>query len=164
MALDDMANVAQGGAGADLGQAQAQGLLGYLDQAAGEDRRIADKEHLAGVTVVAILDDSDVDVEDITFFQALVAGDAMTDLVVDRGADGAGKTPVIQGRRDGSLLLDDEVVTAAVEFLRGHARDHVVLDHFQNLGRQTPGKAHFRDLVRGLDGYAHAGAGDFRGW
>jgi hypothetical protein len=50
------------------------------------------------VAVVAILDDGDVEVEDVAVLQHLVAGDAVADHVVDRGADGLGVGRVAGGQ------------------------------------------------------------------
>jgi hypothetical protein len=129
--------------------------VGHVHHPAGAHRGLADEEHAAGVAVVAVLDDGDVDIEDVAVLEPPVTGDAVADLVIDGGADGAGEALVVQRRRDGLLLVDDVVVAEAVQFLGGDARLHVGGDHFQDLGRQAPGHAHFLDLFCGLDGHGH---------
>jgi len=67
---------------------------------------LADDEHAAGVAVPAVLDDGDVDVDDVALFERLVIGDAVANLVVDRGANrlGVGRvaaTGVIERRGNG---------------------------------------------------------------
>ena len=87
----------------------------------------------------AVFDDGDVDVDDVAFFQLLVTGNAMANLVVDRGANGFGvgvvaAGVVVQGRRNGLLDLRDVVEGQFVQFIGGDARLHVrgqVIQHFR---------------------------------
>src|SRR5690606_32243169 len=102
--LDGVADVAQGGARADGADAAEHGLAGHVDQAPGLDAGFADEIHPAGVTVPAVLDDGDVDVDDVAVLQDLgVAGDAVADDVVDRGADRRRETLVADVGGHGSL-------------------------------------------------------------
>ncbi|MNY56423.1 hypothetical protein D3C86_1925040 [compost metagenome] len=82
----------------------------------------------------------------------------MADHMVDRGADGLGKALVVQGGRDGLLLVDDVVVADAVQFFGRDAGLDVCTDHFQHLGSQTAGDAHLLDVFRGFDGDGHTGS------
>ena len=66
--LDGMANVAEMRAGFDLLYAEKKTLPGDFHQSFGVRTDVADAEHLAGVTVVAILDDGDVDIDDVAVF------------------------------------------------------------------------------------------------
>lgn len=74
--LDDFADIAQVRARTHHGNALVHAFLGDLAEAVGPFRGLADQEHLAGVAVVAVLDDGDVDVEDVAFLQWLLVGDA----------------------------------------------------------------------------------------
>src|SRR5688572_10660135 len=85
--LDGGAQVAQPRARAHLADAEPHAFVRHLDQAARLYARLADIEHAARVAVKAVLDHGDVDVEDVAGLENPVAGDAMADLVVDRGAD-----------------------------------------------------------------------------
>ena len=85
--LDRGADVAEAAAGPHLADAEPHALVGHLDQAPRLDARLADVEHAAGVAVVAVLDDGDVDVQDVARLEHPLARDAVADLVVDRGAD-----------------------------------------------------------------------------
>src|SRR3546814_2536691 len=86
--LDGMADVAQRRAGLHHLDAAHHGFVGHLDQAAGDDLRLADEEHAAGVAVPTVDDDGDVDVDDVAVVETLVvAGNAVADDVVHRGAD-----------------------------------------------------------------------------
>src|SRR5262249_17486764 len=115
----------------------------------------------AGVAVVAVLDDGNVDVEDVSGLQNAVAGNAMTDLMIHRGADRlrerlvAGRR-VVQRRGDGLLLLDDEVVAQAVELSGRDARLDPVGDEVEHLGGELAGDAHVVDLFGRLQVYRHA--------
>ena len=95
MLLDGVADVAEVAPGRTV-RCRCTGIRGDLADQARPDGRLADEEHLAGVAVVAVLDDGDVDVDDVAVFQRLGAGDAVADLVVDRGADGLGKAAVVE--------------------------------------------------------------------
>ena len=110
----------------------------------------AHEEHLAGIAVVAVLDDGDVDVDDVAVFELFVAGDAMADLVVDRSADGFGKPFVVEGGGDGLLFVDDVVVADAVQCAGGHAGSHMRFDHVQHIRRQATGDTHFFHLFLGF--------------
>lgn len=154
--LDDFADIAQVRARTHHGNALVHAFLGDLAEAVGPFRGLADQEHLAGVAVVAVLDDGDVDVEDVAFLQRLLVGDAMADHMVDRGADRLGKALVVQRGGNRLLLVDDIVVADAIQLLGGHAGLDVFADHFQHFGGQAAGDAHLLDIVGRLDGDGHA--------
>ena len=159
-ALDRVTNVTQVGAGFDLLNAFPHGIVGQGRQAFGGDRCLTDMEHAAGVAMPAVLDDGDVDVHRVPFFQGLVVGDAMANLVVDRGADGFGiglvaTGCVVQRRRNGFLDIHDVVVTELVEFVGGDTRLHIGRDEVENFGGQAARHAHRSDVVGIFDGDGH---------
>ena len=47
------------------------------------DRWLPDQKHAAGIAVVAILDDGDVNIDDVAMFQLAGARNTMTDLVIN---------------------------------------------------------------------------------
>src|SRR5690606_38856909 len=161
MFLDDLADITEVGAGANHGDTLIQALLGNAGQSGDPVGYLANMEHLAGVTVVAILDHSDIDIHRVAILQRLVVGNTMADHVIERGADGLGEgdatvpAAVVQRRGNGFLFIDDEVVTTLVQLIGGHARLDVFPDHFQHFGGQSAGDAHAGDVFGGLDGYAH---------
>ncbi len=72
-----------------------------------------------------IFDHSDVYIDDIAFFECLVIGDAVADLVIDGCADGFGVGVVTAGvvvQRSGDSLLNlgDVIVGQFVEFVGGN--------------------------------------------
>ena len=159
MGLNGVADVAEGGAWANRGDAPVQALLSHPRQPLGQHRRLAHQKHLARVPVVAVLDDGDVDVEDVTALQRLLRRwDAVADHMVDRSADRAGEwrnagaVAVVQRRRNAVYLIDDVAVADVVELVRGHARPDMLADHLEHAGGQAPGAAHAFD-VSGVGGF-----------
>ena len=70
---------------------------------------LADKEHPAGVAVPTVEDHGHVDIEDVAVHQPALARNAVTDDMVDRGANRFRKAAVIERRRD-RIMIDDEIV------------------------------------------------------
>ena len=113
--LDGMTDVAQRSARFDLLDASPHTLVGDVAKALGLRGGGADAEHAAGITVIAILDGRDVEVDDVTIFQHAISGHAVAYLLVDRGADGlrVGRMAwgrVIQGGGDAALHVDHVIV------------------------------------------------------
>src|SRR5690606_14786161 len=161
VALDGVADVAQGGTRLHRADAAPHRLGRGLDQAPGHHRRGAGVVHAAGVAVPAVLDHGDVDVDDVAVLEDLGgARDAVADDVVDGDAGGLGVAPVADVGRDRVLHVDDVVVADAVQFLGAHPRLHVRGDHFQHLGGQAAGDAHLLDFFGGLEVQGHGG--DYR--
>ena len=149
-----MADIAEARAGFDLGDAVIEAFLRDLDQALGVRLRRADMEHLAGVAVVAVLDDGDVDVDDVAVLQDfLVRRNAVADHFVDRGADRLGKAVVVQRRRDCLLHVDHVVVADAVELAGGDAGLDIGRNHFEHVGGEAAGDAHFFEFFGGVYGH-----------
>ena len=154
---DRVADVADVGARPDRPDARIKALLGHFGQPPREHARLADQEHLAGVAVVAVLDDRDVDVHHVAGLQHLLGRrDAVADDVVDRRADRLRErrliapAPVVERRRDAVDLVDDVGMADPVEFLGGDAGLDVLPDHLEDAGGQATRHAHLGDLVGGL--------------
>ena len=125
--LDGVADVAESGARTHLGDAEPHAFESDITQSSGLDRNFADREHAAGITEIAVLDGGDVDVEDVTVLERLVAGDAMANLMIDGDARclGVGFVTggrVIQGGRNGLLHLDHVFMAEPVELAGCDAR------------------------------------------
>lgn len=86
MLLNYMANSTKGHAGPDQANGLVEALLSNLDEAFGMLRGIADTEHLAGVTVISLVDDGDIDINNIAALEDLgIAGNAVAyDMVYRR--------------------------------------------------------------------------------
>jgi len=81
------------------------------------------------MTVMSMLTES-------PFFEWLVVRDAVTNLVVDRGADRLGvglvaSRRVVQRGWNGLLHIDDVVVAELVEFVGGDTRLHIGCDEVE---------------------------------
>lgn len=161
MSLYGMTDITQGGTGSDDVNAFPQAFERDFAEALGKGGDIADREHAAGVAVPPFLGDHrDVQIDDIAFLELFVTGDAMTDLVINRRADGLGvggiaRGLVVQWRGDCALHIDHVIVTEAVQFARGdpgfNKRRHIIND----FGCETAGGSHFLNLFGSLEGDAH---------
>src|SRR5215469_6407263 len=97
IALDRVADGADASTGAYDCDAAHHRLIGYVDEPSRLDRdALADKKHPAGVAVPAVDDWGHVDVEYVALDQPSVARNAVTDDMVDRGADRLRKAAIVQ--------------------------------------------------------------------
>src|SRR6266853_2995402 len=125
------------------------------------DRRFADVVHAAGIAVKTVFDHGDVDIQDISGLEHALPGNAVADLVVDRGADRlrkglvAGRS-VVQRGRDRLLLIDDQVMAKTVELAGRDPGLDMGGDEVEHFPGEFPGNAHALDLLRGLQMYRHA--------
>src|SRR5690606_2398069 len=156
MLLDHMADITEPGSWFYQFNTFIETLLGHAHQTLGCNTGLAYKIHLAGVAMIAILNDRGVNIQDVAVFQDLLfTGDAVTDHMVDGGANGLGKAFVIERGGDRLLHFRNILMTDAVEFFRGDARFYVLFDHLQHVCGETSGDAHLFDFFRGLYGYIH---------
>ena len=160
MLLDHEADVAEVGAGPDLRNAQPHAFVGDVAEALGENRRLARIKHAAGVAVIAVLDDGDVDIHRVAVLEHLVAGYAVADLLIDRGADRFGvgfitRGGVVERSRVAALHVDHVVVAEGIKFASAYACFDERRDVVENLGGQAAGDAHFFDFFRGFEDDAH---------
>src|SRR5688572_15600634 len=98
--LDGVADVAEMGAGPGGGDAADHAFVGHVDEAPRLYADVADQEHPAGVAVPAVEDDGDVDIDDVAVLQRPLAGDAVADDMVDRGAAAAREAAIAQSGGD----------------------------------------------------------------
>src|SRR5690606_11726577 len=122
----------------------------------------ADDEHAAVVTMPAVLDDGDVEVDDVALFQRPLVGDAVADAVIDRGANRlrvrrAATGRVVQRGGDGALHIDHVVVGEAVQLFGGDARFDERGEVVEDFAGQTARQPHAVQVATGLDGDAHRG-------
>ena len=110
--LNGMAHITQGGAGFDLINTQPHAFISGFSQAAGQDAGLTHVVHTAGVTKPAVLNDGDVHIQNVAIFQHFIAGNAVTDNVVDGGANGAWKGWVARGRVAHGGGFDPQLIDA----------------------------------------------------
>ena len=160
VALDREADVAQMRSWPYLQNSQPHAFESDIGQALGGDGRLAGVKHPAGVTVIAVFDDGDVDIDDISGSKHLVARNAVTDLMVDRGANrfwiGAiAWRAVAQRSRDRALHPGHVIVAQGIEFAGADTRLDMRFDEIEHFSCQLAGDAHFFDIFVRFEGDAH---------
>ena len=158
--LDRKTNITQVDAGLDQHDAFPHGLIGDVGQPLGGNGYLAHHEHAAGVAVPAVLDNSDVNIDHVAFFEGLVVGYAMADLVVDRGANGfwVGRLAtalVVQRGRDGTLHLGDVVIGQFVQRVGGDAGLDEGCEVIKHLRGEAARNTHARDALGVFVGNGH---------
>ena len=129
--LDDMADIAQGNTRFYQVDRLVQAFLGDSDQPLCVGWNLADSKHLAGITVKTVLNHRDIDIDDVPGFQDLaIAGYAVTDDLVYRGADRLGESVVVERGGDSLLVFDDILVTETIQFTGTDTLVHMGADHF----------------------------------
>ena len=144
--LDGGADVAEGGAGADLRDAAHQRLMGHVDQAFGASHGLAGDEHARGVAVPAIEDHRDVDVQDVAVLELLGPGNAVADDVSDREARRLGVAAIAQRRRHRAVAAHVGVDEVVQRFGR-HAGGDMLADAVEDLRREAPRRAHAGEIL-----------------
>src|SRR5438034_7237581 len=102
------------------------GLVSNLAQTPGLNGWCADVEHAARVSVKAVLDHGDVDVDDVARLELLVTRDAVAHDMVDRSADRRGvwlmpRRRIVERGGHRGLNVDHVVVAQPVELTGGDA-------------------------------------------
>jgi hypothetical protein len=121
-------------------------------RAPGLQRDVADEEHAAGVAVPAVEDRGHVDIDDVAILERLVAGNAMADDMVDRGAAALGVAAIAERGRHRAFaqhMLADQVV----EFAGGYPGDNVRHQGIEDFPSQPAGLAHAGEAVRTVQLY-----------
>lgn len=80
-----------------------------------------DQERFGLISVPTVHDAGDVDVDDVTFFQRVVAWYPVADHVVNAGA-ATFRVPQVAERRWGMSVLDRVIVRQAIDFLGRYSR------------------------------------------
>src|SRR5258706_6216158 len=143
VSLDGVTDVAQLCAGLHGIDAVHHGLETGFRKPLRQHRRLADVVHAAGVAVVAVLDDGDVDIDDIATFEYAVVGNAVADHMIDRRTDGFGEAAIADVGRNRLLDVHDVVVADGIQRLGTHAGVDMFANYVQNVGCQAPGYAQF---------------------
>ena len=112
-------------------------------------RHVADRHRDRGVAVPAVDDRSAVDRDDVAIGEHAGAGDAVHDLVVDRGADDAGEARGSPRKLEVRALRPDVIVRDDVELGGRHTGLHAVA---QQLQRRCDHEAGLRASTRSEPG------------
>ena len=147
LALNGMADIAQGRAGFDHGDAAHQGFISDIAQAPRLQFRLAGEIHARTVAEPAVQGDGDIDIHHIAVLEDAVAGNTVADDMIDGNADRFGKAAIVQGRGIGAVI-DDEIMAVFVQGARRHAGLYMAADQVQALGGQSAGAGHGLEIVR----------------
>ena len=113
----------------------------------------AHEKHFVGVPMELIEAGRHVDIQDIALLEYLVfSGDAVADHLVQGGADGLGKTLVVEGRGVGPPG-EDIVVAQAVNLLGGDTWPDMATNIFEGREGHLGRLPHKFDFPIGLNGY-----------
>src|SRR6185295_5569980 len=155
--LNGVPDITQVCARAYLLDAAPHRLEATLGQALRLHRGLANEVHPARITVEALFDDGDIDIDDVAALEHPLARYAVADDVIDRRTDRLRISLVMQVRGYCVLVIHDVVVTQSVKFFRGHAGHDVLADHVQHFGGEATGHAHVILLFGSLDRDVHGG-------
>src|SRR4051812_40693441 len=117
-------------------------FVGDIDQTLCGGADLTHREHAAGIAVPAIFDDGDVDVDDIALLQSFIAGDSVTDDMIDLRTDGFGKPAIIERSRNRLLRVDYVVMEACIDLASTDAWYDVRADHGEDVRREPPRSPH----------------------
>ena len=146
MSLNGVADIAEMPPGSNSLDAQVQALMADLGQSLRQDAGVSHEKGLAGIAMIAVLDERNVDVNNVAIFQDLfIAWDTVADHVINRGADRFWKPLVVERRWNGCLFVDCVIMTDTIEFAGADPRSDVFAHHFQLRSREGTDSAHFVD-------------------
>src|SRR3990167_9401989 len=101
--------------------------------------------------MVFIFDYSDINIHYVAIFQFTRALNAMTDLVIDRGANRFWKAMIIQRGWDSLLNINDIIMTKLVELIGGDSFFDVRSNHVKDFSSQFASNAHLFHVGWGFD-------------
>ena len=147
--LNGASDIQQAVARLDAGQTLHERFLGHPGEPLGLlAGPLAHTEADAAIAVVALEVGTRVDLDQVASTDhPFAAGDAMDDLMVDRGADAGGKA-VVALKAGGGSHLPDPLLRVAIQVGGGHARCGELADLPQHGGHDPAGLAHDRDFAR----------------
>ncbi len=96
----------------------------------------------------------DIDVDNVTFTQAVSIGNSMANDLVDRCAATFGIALVVERARNGSMF-DHVVVAQNIDLESRDTRLEMRLNHDEHIRRQAAAALHDLNLFPGLDWNAH---------
>ena len=126
--------------------------------------------HAAGIAVPAVEDQRHVDVDDVALFKRLVAGNAVADHVIERGA-GRFLVAAIHQRGRQRAVIERVFQHQPVDFFGRHARLDMLDEHIEAARHQLAGLAHglegggavdldLAGFAKGCDGGVNVGHGE----
>src|SRR3984885_5760709 len=148
-------DIAQHRAGTDRVDGLFQRRLGYIQQPLRLRRHLAHRDGDGRAAIEAIDDHSAIHRENVAIAQhRLRRRDAMHHLLVQRGAEHAGKPVIALESRLGARILD-QLRRDVLEIKRGHAWLHHGPDGMKHLAHNPAGAAHLLHFLPGFDHDRH---------
>jgi hypothetical protein len=95
--------------------------------------------------VIAIVDDTNIDRDDVTLAQHAVTRNTMNDLLVDRGTDAGRKTEVAE-KRGQPAALGDMTVSDLVQLAGRNTRANMFTHEFMRLCHNLARRTHALDF------------------
>ena len=123
-----------------------QAFIGDFGQAFGFYRRRANIKHARRVTVPAIQNNGDVDIQNVPVDQFFSAGDAMTNDMVQRNTGGFWKAFIIEWCWN-SVVCHNIVVADFIEFAGGNTSSNMRGNYIEHSSGQTASVTHFGKAV-----------------
>jgi hypothetical protein len=144
--LDCRANIPQVRATTRCANAAPHCLFGDLKQPLCFRGNRSDRQGDACIAVPPIEPHPDIDANDVSFLQSLVARNAMADDIVHGNADRSGKAAIPFVRRD-RAVFPYKLFRYPVEFSGCDTRAHVLTQCIERRCHQSSCSAHQRDLL-----------------
>ena len=151
-AIDRAADVDDSAERLDGSDADPHRVEGGLHQVFRLRRDVPDEKCFRRIAMPAGNDGREIEIDDVTVSQHIIAGDAVTDDFVDAGANRVGKAVVAQAR--GSVaVLNGVAVGQLVDLARGHAGSDMRSQEVHDFGVETAGGSQSIAIgVSGVDG------------
>ena len=128
-----------------------EAFTGAIDETLYTRFYLSDAEHARGISIVAVEDGGDINVEDVAIPQFFVVGGyAVANDLVDARAAVAWEAFIVEGRTDGTVTFG-EVCHEAVNLTRGHADANFFFEHIEDGGVDFAGAAYAFNLFGSFD-------------
>lgn len=144
--IDGETDIAGGGERPDLFNPLPHRFFSGGGDVFGRLRDLADKERRRRVTVKSVENRRDIDIDDVTFFQNRVIGDAVTDHLINGCAHRLGKAVVAERCRK-RFMSDGVLMNDLIDLIGGHTRFDELAGVLERLSGQSARRPHFRNFV-----------------
>lgn len=149
--LDGVAEIAEARSGSNGLDTAIHGFIGGIDESFSLVGDRPDGVHTAAIAVPSIDDEGNVDIDDIALDEFAIAGDAVTDDVINGGADSLWKAAIIEGSGE-RLVIAGEGEGEVIELSGGNSGMDVFDKHIEGFGGETASASHRGEGVGVVEG------------